>query len=50
MGHEFIGVVEGVGDDVRTIKVGELVVSPFLWSDGTCVFFRRGLHTSCLHA
>ena len=45
MGHEFIGVVEAVGDDVRTIKAGELVVSPFLWSDGTCVFCRRGLHT-----
>ena len=37
MGHEFVGVVEAVGDDVRTIKAGELVVSPFLWSDGTCV-------------
>jgi threonine dehydrogenase-like Zn-dependent dehydrogenase len=49
MGHEFIGVVGAVGDDVRTIKAGELVVSPFLWSDGTCVFCRRGLHTSCLH-
>jgi threonine dehydrogenase-like Zn-dependent dehydrogenase len=27
MGHEFIGVVEAVGDDVRTIKVGELVLT-----------------------
>jgi threonine dehydrogenase-like Zn-dependent dehydrogenase len=49
MGHEFIGVVEAVGDDVRTVEAGDLVVSPFLWSDGTCVFCRRGLHTSCLH-
>ena len=49
MGHEFIGLVEAVGDDVRTIKAGQLVVSPFLWSDGTCVFCQRGLHTSCLH-
>jgi threonine dehydrogenase-like Zn-dependent dehydrogenase len=49
MGHEFIGVVEAVGDDVGTIKAGDLVVSPFLWSDGTCVFCRRGLHSSCLH-
>ena len=30
MGHEFIGVVEAVGADVRTIKAGDLVVSPFL--------------------
>jgi threonine dehydrogenase-like Zn-dependent dehydrogenase len=49
MGHEFIGAVEAVGDDVRTVTVGDLVVSPFLWSDGTCVFCRQGLHSSCLH-
>jgi threonine dehydrogenase-like Zn-dependent dehydrogenase len=49
MGHEFIGVVEDVGDQVQTLKAGDLVVAPFVWSDGTCVFCREGLHTSCLH-
>ena len=49
MGHEFIGVVEAVGPDVSTIKVDNLVVSPFLWSDGTCVFCREQLHSECLH-
>src|SRR2546429_7610159 len=49
MGHEFIGVVEAAGEDVRTLEDGDLVVTPFLWSDGTCVFCREGLHTSCLH-
>jgi threonine dehydrogenase-like Zn-dependent dehydrogenase len=49
MGHEFIGIVEAVGADVRTVKVGDVVVAPFLYSDGTCVFCREGLHTSCLH-
>ena len=49
MGHEFIGVVEAVGADVRTVKAGDLVVSPFLWSDGTCVFCREGLQSDCLH-
>jgi threonine dehydrogenase-like Zn-dependent dehydrogenase len=49
MGHEFIGVVEAVGADVRTIKTGDLVVSPFLWSDGTCVFCREGLQSECLY-
>jgi threonine dehydrogenase-like Zn-dependent dehydrogenase len=49
MGHEFIGVVEDVGHDVRTLNAGDLVLTPFLWSDGTCVFCREGLHTSCLH-
>jgi threonine dehydrogenase-like Zn-dependent dehydrogenase len=49
MGHEFIGVVEAAGADVRTVKVGDVVVAPFAWSDGTCDFCREGLHTSCLH-
>jgi threonine dehydrogenase-like Zn-dependent dehydrogenase len=49
MGHEFVGIVEDAGADVRTLKTGDLVVAPFLWSDGTCVFCREGLHTSCLH-
>jgi threonine dehydrogenase-like Zn-dependent dehydrogenase len=49
MGHEFIGVVEEVGADVRTVKIGNLVVSPFLWSDGTCLFCREGLQSECLH-
>ena len=49
MGHEFIGVVEAVGADVRSVKAGDVVVAPFAWSDGTCVFCREGLHTSCLH-
>src|SRR5213083_480822 len=49
MGHEAVGVVEAVGADVRTLKAGDVVVMPFAWSDGTCVFCHEGLHTSCLH-
>jgi Alcohol dehydrogenase GroES-like domain len=49
MGHEFIGVVQDVGTDVSTMKPGDLVLSPFLWSDGTCVFCREGLHSSCMN-
>jgi threonine dehydrogenase-like Zn-dependent dehydrogenase len=49
MGHEFIGLVEAVGSDVRTVKKGDLVVAPFAWSDGTCEFCQKGLQTSCLH-
>jgi len=47
--HEFIGIVEDAGANVRTVKKGDLVVAPFAWSDGTCEFCRRGLQTSCLH-
>jgi threonine dehydrogenase-like Zn-dependent dehydrogenase len=49
MGHEAIGVVEAVGASVRTLRRGELVVMPFAFSDGTCVYCREGLHTSCTH-
>jgi threonine dehydrogenase-like Zn-dependent dehydrogenase len=49
MGHEFIGVVDAVGSVVHTMKAGDLVLAPFVWSDGTCVFCRQGLQTSCLH-
>ena len=49
MGHEAIGVVEDVGADVQTLNAGDLVVMPFAFSDGTCVFCHEGLHTSCIH-
>src|SRR3954453_17909889 len=49
MGHEFIGVVEDTGADVTTVKKGDLVVSPFAVSDGTCEFCHDGLYTSCAH-
>jgi threonine dehydrogenase-like Zn-dependent dehydrogenase len=49
MGHEAIGVVEEIGSDVRTLKVGQLVVMPFAFSDGTCIFCEEGLQTACVH-
>src|SRR5438067_11331494 len=49
MGHEAVGVVEAVGADVRTLNVGDVVVMPFAFSDGTCAFCHEGLHTSCVH-
>ena len=49
MGHEFVGVVEDAGDDVGGVRVGDLVIAPFLWSDGTCAYCERGLQSSCRH-
>ncbi|WP_329052346.1 zinc-dependent alcohol dehydrogenase family protein [Amycolatopsis sp. NBC_01488] len=49
IGHEFLGVVEETGADVRGVKKGDLAVAPFVWSDNTCEFCREGLQTSCLH-
>ena len=49
MGHEAIGVVEEVGAEVRTVKAGDVVVMPFAFSDGTCLFCEDGLQTECVH-
>src|SRR5438046_8455482 len=49
MGHEAIGVVEAVGADVRTMKRGDVVIMPFAFSDGSCIFCNQRLQTSCIH-
>lgn len=48
-GHEWMGVVEAVGPEVRTVRPGDRVIAPFAFSDGTCEFCAEGLFTSCLH-
>jgi threonine dehydrogenase-like Zn-dependent dehydrogenase len=48
MGHEFIGVVEEVGADVRTLGKGDFVIAPFAVSCGVCELCRAGLQTSCV--
>jgi len=47
VGHEPMGVVEAVGNEVHTVKPGDFVIAPFAISDGTCEFCRKGLHTVC---
>src|SRR5437868_9530107 len=49
MGHEAVGIVEDVGGDVTAVKEGDLVVMPFAYSDGSCIFCDDGLQTECLH-
>jgi threonine dehydrogenase-like Zn-dependent dehydrogenase len=46
-GHELTGIVEEVGEGVTDVAVGDLVVAPFAFGDGTCEFCRAGLWTSC---
>lgn len=48
MGHEFMGVVEAVGAEVRSVKPGDRVIAPFAFSDGVCEYCSAGLHTSCV--
>ena len=49
VGHEPMGVVEAVGDDVVSIDPGDRVLAPFFISCGRCEFCRKGLHTSCVN-
>jgi threonine dehydrogenase-like Zn-dependent dehydrogenase len=47
MGHEYCGIVEEVGREVRDIKPGQFVVGSFAISDNTCVICRDGYQSSC---
>ncbi len=49
MGHEYCGVVEEIGADVRTLEVGQFVVGSFFASDGTCEICLSGYQTGCVH-
>jgi threonine dehydrogenase-like Zn-dependent dehydrogenase len=48
IGHEFIGVVEDVGPEVRDIAEGDFVISPFAFSDGICPHCRHGVTSACV--
>jgi len=48
MGHEYCGIVEEVGREVRNIKPGQFVVGSFATSDNTCVICRDGYQSSCV--
>src|SRR5256885_1284229 len=48
MGHEYCGIVEEVGRDVKNIKPGQFVVGSFATSDNTCVICQDGYQSSCV--
>ena len=49
-GHEFCGIVEEVGPDVRTLKAGDHVLVPFNIACGRCLFCKQGLYGNCHEA
>ena len=49
MGHEYVGVVEEVGSDVRNVEPGEFVVGSFFASDNTCEICQAGYQSRCVH-
>jgi threonine dehydrogenase-like Zn-dependent dehydrogenase len=49
IGHELVGEVVAVGDDVTGLHEGDFVISPFTMNDGTCQACRNGMTTGCDH-
>ncbi len=49
MGHEFVGIVEAIGKDVHTVKVGDRVVASAMFVDGECHHCKRELTSACEH-
>lgn len=47
VGHEPMGLVEEIGEEVRHVEPGDRVFASFAFSCGECEFCRKGLHTSC---
>jgi threonine dehydrogenase-like Zn-dependent dehydrogenase len=50
MGHEYVGVVDQVGNEVKKIEVGDFVVGSFFASDNTCEICQAGYQSRCVHA
>jgi threonine dehydrogenase-like Zn-dependent dehydrogenase len=47
VGHEFMGEVVEIGDEVKKLKVGDRIVVPFTISCGQCFFCKKGLFSLC---
>ena len=49
MGHEYAGVVQVVGSEVRNVRPGDFVIGSFFASDGTCEICQAGYQSRCVH-
>ncbi|UQX86966.1 zinc-dependent alcohol dehydrogenase family protein [Jatrophihabitans telluris] len=49
IGHEYVGVVEEVGEDVTDLTKGDFVIAPFTFSDGECPACLAGFQSNCSH-
>ena len=47
MGHEFVGTIVEIGNDVKKFYEGSRVLSPFTTSCGECFYCRIGLTCRC---
>ena len=47
IGHEYVGVVEQIGEQVTRTKIGDFVVGSFMASDNTCEICQAGYQSRC---
>ncbi|MBC7544535.1 MAG: glutathione-dependent formaldehyde dehydrogenase [Candidatus Sericytochromatia bacterium] len=47
LGHEGVGIIEALGDDVRNLQVGDRVVIPSTIACGSCAYCRDGYFSQC---
>lgn len=50
MGHEYVGVIEELGEDTPGLEVGQFVVGSFITSDNTCEICEAGYQSKCVRA
>lgn len=50
MGHEFSGEIVAIGKEVKSLRVGDLVMSPFTTSCGNCFYCHIGLTCRCVQS
>lgn len=48
LGHEGVGIIENIGGNVTTLKVGDHVLISCITADGKCEYCRRGMYSHCL--
>jgi threonine dehydrogenase-like Zn-dependent dehydrogenase len=49
MGHEYAGIVQAVGREVKAIQPGQFAIGSFFASDNTCDICKAGYQSSCIH-
>src|SRR5436309_1986318 len=49
MGHEYVGIVEEIGSEVKNVKVDDFVVGSFVISDNTCEICQSGYQSRCVN-
>ncbi len=47
LGHEGVGVIEEIGDGVRSFKKGDHVIISCITSDGTCEYCKKQMYSHC---